>query len=68
VEWSSEIKMNLQPKNTGAGSYHYFEQQRESGIQQIRFLFETHSLHVVGSHTSRDKPFGFVHHWKYKEP
>jgi hypothetical protein len=67
VEWSSEIKMNLQPKNTGTGSYHYIEQPREYGIQQIRSLPETRSLHVVGSHTSRGKPFGFVHLWKYKE-
>jgi hypothetical protein len=67
VEWTSELKMNLQPENTGTGNYQDFERNTVFGIQQVKYFPQTRSLYVVGLHTSVGNPVGFVRHWKYKE-
>lgn len=66
VDWSSEVRMSLEPKNTGTGWYR-LPGTTVYGDQQLRFIPETDSLHVVTTNTSGGKPTSFVHHWRRRE-
>lgn len=66
LDWRSEVHMKMEPENTGAGWYRY-PATAIYGTQQVTFLPETRSLHVVTTNTSRRAASSFVHHWKRKE-
>ena len=63
LDWSSVITMNLEPKNIGTGRYQHLV-PTDYGSQEITFIPETHSLHVVTTNISGGKHSCFVHHWK----
>jgi hypothetical protein len=68
LDWSSKVRMSLEPKDTGTGWYRYPPPATTVyGEQQLRYIPETRSLHVVTTKTSDGKSRSFVHHWRPKE-
>jgi hypothetical protein len=67
LDWRSELHMTMEPGNTGTGWYRY-PATTIYGTQQITFIPETRSIHVVTTDTSRGTATSsWVHHWKRKE-
>jgi hypothetical protein len=68
LDWSSKVRMSLEPKGTGTGWYRYpSPATTDYGEQQLRYIPETRSLHVVTTTTSDGNSRSFVHHWRPKE-
>jgi hypothetical protein len=61
LDWSGEVRMSLEPKNTGTGSYRYSAPATTVyGDQQLRLIPETRSLHVVTTNSSSGKRRSFI--------